>query len=355
MLAPQVCAQGTFAKLVAIVTPGGLGKVGSLDPLLEEAMTKPNLLITRPLPEAVVTAAETVFDVTVRGENTPLSATEKRTALAGYDAVLPTLGDLFSAEFFDEAPRCKLLANFGVGYNHIDVAAARAAGVAVTNTPGAVTDATADIAMTLMLMTCRRAGEGERMLRAGRWEGWHPTQLLGMHLGGKTLGIVGMGRIGKAIARRAQAGFGMKVVFYNRSPVAEVGVEAEQLSALEDVLKAADVVVLAVPATPETHHLIDAAALAAMRPEAYLINIARGGIVEEAALIAALQQGQIAGAGLDVYEFEPKVPEALIQMENVTLLPHMGTAALDVRQGMGMMAVENLLAFVKGEPLPNPV
>lgn len=318
-------------------------------------MTKLSLLITRPLPDAVVAAAKEVFEVRVRSENTPLSATEKREALAGFDVVLPTLGDVFSAEFFEGEARCRLLANFGVGYNHIDVAAARAAGVAVSNTPGAVTDATADIAMTLMLMTCRRAGEGERMLRAGDWAGWHPTQLLGMHLGGKTLGIIGMGRIGKAIARRAQAGFGMKVVFYNRSPVADVGVEATQLENLEAVLGVSDVVVMAVPATPQTHHLMDAQALGHMRREAYLINIARGDVVDEAALIAALEQGQIAGAGLDVYEFEPKVPAALMAMENVTLLPHLGTAALDVRTQMGMMAVDNLKAFAKGEPLPNAV
>jgi lactate dehydrogenase-like 2-hydroxyacid dehydrogenase len=324
-------------------------------PKLEKAMTKPTLMITRPLPDAVVAAAQAAFDVTVRSENTPLRDAEKRAALSGYDAVLPTLGDAFSAEYFDGRPRCRILANFGVGFNHIDAVAARAAGVEVTNTPGAVTDATADIAMTLMLMTCRRAGEGERMVRAGKWQGWHPTQLLGMHVGGKTLGIVGMGRIGKAIARRAQAGFGMKVVFYNRSAVTDLEGEATQLGSLQDVMAVADVVVIAVPATPQTHHLINAETLAAMRPDSYLINIARGDIVEEAALVAALQGGQIAGAGLDVYEFEPQVPDALRAMENVTMLPHLGTSALEVRMQMGMMAVDNLLAFAQGKPLPNPV
>lgn len=315
----------------------------------------PSLLITRPLPEVVIEAAKAHFDVTLRAENTPLTDAEKAAALADYDAVLPTLGDMFSASFFDGTPRCKILANFGVGFNHIDVVAARAAGITVSNTPGAVTDATADIAMTLMLMTCRRAGEGERMVRAGEWPGWHPTQLLGMHLGAKTLGVIGMGRIGKAIAKRAQAGFGMEVVFFNRSPVADVGVPATQLDGIDDVLSRADVVVLAVPATPQTHHLINAAALAKMRPESYLINIARGDIIEEAALITALQNGQIAGAGLDVYEFEPAVPDALKAMENVTLLPHLGTSAQEVRVEMGLMAVANLAAFANGEPLPNPV
>lgn len=313
------------------------------------------LFITRPLPEPVIEAARAAYEVTVRPRTDPMSGAEAADALAAFDAILPTLGDPFGAAAFSGKIRAKMLANFGVGYNHIDVAAARAAGLEVSNTPGAVTDATADIAMTLMLMTCRRAGEGERMLRAGRWEGWHPTQLLGFHIGGKTVGIVGMGRIGKAIARRCHAGFGMDVVFHNRSPVADPGVPARQMGSLAEVLRAADVVVVAVPATPQTHHLIDAAALAEMKPTGFLINIARGDIVEEAALVEALSEGRIAGAGLDVYEFEPKVPEALIAMQNVTLLPHLGTAALDVRTGMGMMAVDNLLAHAEGRALPNPV
>ncbi len=276
-------------------------------------------------------------------------------ALAKYDAVLPTLGDMMPAAAFDGDLRCRLLANFGVGYNHIDVAAAKAAGVAVSNTPGAVTDATADIAMTLMLMTCRRAGEGERMVRAGDWKGWHPTQLLGQHLSGKTVGIVGMGRIGKAIARRCHFGFGMDVVFFNRSVVDDPGVAGGQLDTLEDVARAADVVVVAVPANPQTHHLIGSGFLAEMKSTAVLVNIARGDIVDEQALIAALQDSRIFGAGLDVYEFEPAVPDALVAMENVTLFPHLGTATLEVRTAMGLMAVDNLTAFFDGLPLPNPV
>jgi gluconate 2-dehydrogenase len=225
----------------------------------------------------------------------------------------------------------------------------------VTNTPGAVTDATADIAMMLILMSARRASEGERLLRAGRWEGWHPTQMLGLHVSGKVLGIVGMGRIGKAIARRAHAGFGMEIVFHNRSPVADAGVPATQLGSLSEVMAGSDIVAVAVPGGPETRHLIDAAAIAAMRPHGHLVNVARGDVVDEAALIAALQSGRIGGAGLDVYEFEPKVPQALIELDNVTLIPHLGTAALEVRENMGMMAVGNLVAFAEGRALPNPV
>ena len=310
--------------------------------------------ITRKLPQPVLDAARARFDVTVRDETRPVALAEMREALARYDAILPTLGDALGADAFKSEVRTSLLANLGVGTNHIDVAAARAAGVAVTNTPGAVTEATADIALMLMLMTARRAGEGERMVRAGKWEGWHPTQLLGMHLGGRTLGIVGMGRIGKAIARRAQAGLGMEVVFFNRSPVAEPGVPAEQVPTLAELAARADVVAVAVPGGAETRHLIDKGVLAAMKPEAILVNISRGDVVDEAALVAALEAGRIGGAGLDVYENEPEVSPGLLR-ENVTLLPHLGTAALSVRTDMGMMAVENLIAWDEGRELQNPV
>ena len=313
------------------------------------------LLITRPLPDAVMAAARTRFDVTARAQTTPLSSDELRASLRDHDLVLPTLGDRYQADVFADVPqpRARMLANFGVGYNHIDVSAAHAAGLQVSNTPGAVTDATADIAMTLILMTARRAGEGERLLRAGTWEGWHPTQMLGMHIGGKRLGIIGMGRIGKAIARRAQAGFGMEVVYVNRSPVADAGVPARQVNMAEAM--GCDVVVVAVPGGPATHHLINAQTLAHMNSHAILINIARGDVVDESALIASLTSGQIAGAGLDVYEHEPSVPTALIAMQNVTLLPHLGTAALEVRTNMGNMAVANLTAFADGHAPPNRV
>jgi len=316
---------------------------------------KQTLLITRPLPESVVDAARAHFDVTLRTDTTPLTPAELRAALRDYDAVLPTLGDRFQADVFADVPnpRARMLANFGVGYNHIDAKAAAAAGIIVSNTPGAVTDATADIAVMLILMTARRAGEGERMVRAGKWAGWHPTQLLGRHVTGATVGIIGMGRIGQAIARRCHFGFGMDVVFHNRSPLADLGLPAKQGS-LADVM-ATDFVVVAVPGGPATLHMINAAALAAMRPSGIFINISRGEVVDEAALIAALSTGQIAGAGLDVYEFEPRVPSALMAMENVTLLPHLGTAALNVRTDMGMMAVANLTAFADGLEPPNRV
>jgi gluconate 2-dehydrogenase len=215
-----------------------------------------------------------------------------------------------------------------------------------------VTDATADIALTLILMTARRAAEGERLVRSGQWQGWHPVQMLGLHVTGKRVGIIGMGRIGRAIARRCHFGFGMEVVFHNRS-VTDPGLPARQVPLAEAM--AADVVVIAVPGGPATRHLIGAEALAAMLPHAILVNIARGDVVDEAALIAALEQGRIAGAGLDVYEREPLVPEALRVLDTVTLLPHLGTAALEVREAMGMMALDNIIAFAEGRALPNAV
>lgn len=311
------------------------------------------LLITRPLPDQVMQAAAARFDVTARASTQPLSEAELRAALTDFDVVLPTLGDLFSAQVFsDVTPRARLLANFGVGYNHIDVAAARAAGIAVTNTPGAVTEATADVALTLMLMTARRAGEGERLVRAGHWQGWHPTQFLGAMVSGKSVGIIGMGRIGKAIARRCHYGFGMEVIYHNRSQT-EAGLPAQHLP-LDQVLQA-DFVVIAVPGGPATRHMINAETLAQMQPHAILINIARGDVIEEAALVAHLTAGKIAGAGLDVYEREPQISAALLQMQNVTLLPHLGTAVEKVRVDMGMMALQNLIAHLEGGALPNAV
>ncbi len=313
------------------------------------------LLITRRLPDRVLDAARARFDITLRDRTDALSAEELRAALRDYDAVLPTLGDRFQADVFADvpAPRARILANFGVGYNHIDAEAAKAAGIPVTNTPGAVTDATADIALSLILMTARRLGEGERVLRAGKWEGWGPVQMLGTHVTGKRLGVIGMGRIGKAIAKRCHYGFDMEVVFYNRSKVEDPGMPARQVEMAEAL--AADFVVVAVPGGKATHHLIDAAALSQMKPSGIFVNISRGDVVEESALVAALQEGRIAGAGLDVYEFEPKVPSELMALENVTLLPHLGTACLEVRENMGMMAVANLIAHLDGQPLPNQV
>ncbi|MCB5198712.1 D-glycerate dehydrogenase [Loktanella sp. TSTF-M6] len=311
------------------------------------------LLLTRPFPDATIDAVRPHFDVTISDDG-PLSVEAAALALQEYDAIMCTLGDGFTDMAFATPDlRCKMLANFGVGYNHIDVRAAKAAGVTVSNTPGAVTDATADIALTLMLMAARRAGEGERLVRAGQWTGWEPTQLLGMHLTGKRIGIVGMGRIGQAIARRAHFGFDMKVIYYNRS-VKDVDFPARQVEELSGVMSQSDVVVVAVPGGGENVHLIDADALAELSDGAIFINIARGDVVDEASLVAALKSGRIS-AGLDVYENEPTVPSELLGLDNVVLLPHLGTAALEVREAMGQLAVDNLIAWDQGDAPPNAV
>ena len=314
------------------------------------------VLITRPLPDSVLTAARARFDATCRADTQPMSRDELVASLSDYDGILPTLGDAYSAEVFAAVPqpRARVLANFGVGYNHIDVQAARVAGIVVTNTPGAVTDATADIALTLMLMSARRAAEGERLVRSGGWQGWHPTQMLGLHLTGKRLGVVGLGRIGQAIARRAHFGFGMSVGYVARSDK-QVDFPATRHDSPQLLAAASDVLVIAVPGGAHTRHLIGADVLDAMPPHAHLINIARGDVVDESALIEALEARRIGGAGLDVYEFEPQVPDRLRALDNVTLLPHLGTAALEVREAMGRMALDNLTAVLEGRDPPNPI
>ncbi len=312
------------------------------------------LLITRLLPDANLATARARYDVTLRDADRGLTPDEVAAALRDYDAILTTLGDQFVADAFAGDIRCGVLANFGVGYNHIDAAAAKAAGVAVSNTPDVVTDATADIGMTLILSTCRRAGEGERLVRAGKWDGWAPTQMLGTHVTGKRVGIIGMGRIGQAVAKRCHYGFDMPVIYFNRSRK-DVDIPARQVDTLDALMSQSDIIVVTVPGGGGNSHLVDAAALAAMKPTGIFINIARGDVVDEAALIAALQAGRIAGAGLDVFEKEPFVPEALRALENVVILPHLGTSALEVREQMGQMALDNIIAWDEGRPLPQAV
>ena len=322
-------------------------------------MPRPRILVTRRWPDAVERRLCALFDTTLNADDHRLSADELRAALRDHDAVLPTVSDRLDAGVLAvEAPRARILANYGVGYSHIDVDAARERGLVVTNTPGVLTDCTADLALTLMLMVARRAGEGERELRAGRWTGWRPTHLVGTRLSGKTLGIIGMGRIGIAVARRAQHGFGMQVVFFNRSPVAAealAGLQATQLERVEDVLAQADFVSLHCPGGGANRHLIDAARLAVMKPGAFLINTARGDVVDEAALAAALQHGRLAGAGLDVFEAEPQIHPGLLALENVVLLPHLGSATRETREAMGMRVVDNLVAFFDGRRPPDQV
>ena len=322
---------------------------------------RPIVVVTRSLPAPVEARLATRFDARTNAADAPFDADALAHALASADAVLCTVTDRISAAVFEAAARqgmrARLLANFGVGVNHINLEAARAHGIAVTNTPGVLTEDTADVAMALVLMAARRLGEGERLLRAGGWHGWKPSQLLGTSLAGKTLGIVGFGRIGQAVARRARHGFGMRVLYVNPSPrdEAAAAVGAERRASLHELLAASDVVSLHCPAKSDTRHLIDAGALARMRPGAILVNTARGDVLDEGALAAALEDDRLAAAGLDVYEAEPRVHPALLAREDVVLLPHLGSATVETRRAMGDRAVDNVEAFFGGRPLPDVV
>jgi lactate dehydrogenase-like 2-hydroxyacid dehydrogenase len=322
-------------------------------------VTRPVVVVTRRVPEEVEADLARDFEVRLNTDDHPFSADELREALRTADALLPTVSDRLTAEVLAVEPlRAKIIANFGVGFNHIDVNAARARGLAVSNTPDVLTDATADTAMTLLLMVARRAGEGERHVRAKAWTGWRPTHMLGTQVTGKTLGLVGMGRIARAVARRAHHGFGMKVIFhdpYPPSPQEAAALGAEPVGSLDEVFAKADFVSLHCPATPETRHLVNAERLRQMKPGAYLINTARGDVVDEAALVQALKAGTIKGAGLDVFEKEPVVTDELLTMENVVLLPHLGSATRETRIAMGMRALENLRLFFAGKPLRDKV
>jgi len=322
-------------------------------------MSEPRLFVTRRWPEQVERHLQETYDVRLNADDRPLTAEELQAAFRDYDAVLPTVSDRITAEVMGAEPRkARLVGNFGVGFNHIDIEAAKALGLTVTNTPDVLTDCTADLAMTLLLTAARRAGEGERHLRAGEWTGWRPTHMMGTKVTDKTLGLIGFGRIGKALARRAHYGFGMRILYYDAYPadpeaVASVG--GVSCSSVEEVLERADFVSLHCPGSAENRHLINSERLSVMRPHAILVNTARGDVIEEAALVAALKDGTIAGAGLDVYEFEPKVSPDLASLENVVLLPHLGSATEETRVAMGMRVAQNLKAFFAGAPPPDRV
>jgi lactate dehydrogenase-like 2-hydroxyacid dehydrogenase len=317
---------------------------------------RPVVWVTHRLPAAVERALHARFAVRQRVDDVALDAAALAVAFCEADAVLCTVTDRITATALQQpARRARIIANFGVGVNHIDLAAARAAGVTVTNTPDVLTDDTADLAILLMLATLRRASEGERELRAGRWTGWRPTHLLGSRLSGKTLGIVGLGRIGLAVARRAQAGFGMRVVAWSRSAPRGSEPGVTRVATLEALLPQVDLLSLHCPATAETRHLIGAPQLAQMASHAVLINTARGDVVDESALVEALEAGRIAGAGLDVYEREPAVHPGLLGRDDVVLLPHLGSATRETREAMGFRALENLTRFLAGELPPDRV
>lgn len=324
------------------------------DPTTADPTAAPRIVVTRKLPDAVEARLKERFAVALNPEDEPFSPARLLRAMQEADGVLVSVNDIVDEAVLEAggARQAGILANFGVGVNHIDLEAARRHGVVVTNTPGVLTDATADLAMALILAATRRMSETEAILRRGGWDGFRPTGWMGMGLQGKTLGIIGMGRIGQATARRAHLGFGMKVVYFNRSPVEGLDFAAEARPSIEAVMGEADVVSLHVPGSAANRALISAARLAAMKPTAYLVNTARGDILDEPALIAALQARRIAGAGLDVYAEEPQVPAALLGIDSVTLLPHIGSATIETRTAMGMLATDNLIAHFAQEALP---
>ena len=316
---------------------------------------RPTLYLSRLLPDPVMAIVRERFRLVQEPLDTFPSPSALREGLCRSDAAIVTLGDRIDAEAIHAATRLKILANYAVGYNNIDLAAARQHGLIVTNTPDVLTDATADLTWGLILATARRIVEGDALVRSGRWPGWSPTQLLGAEVSGKTLGIIGMGRIGQAVAGRAM-GFRMPIRFHSRQPIAISSLPREwEYRSLQELLGEADVVTIHAPLTSATHHLIGARELAWMRPTAFLINTARGPIIDEGALIDALKTGVIAGAGLDVYEQEPAMHSGLAQLKQVVLLPHLGSATLHARVQMGLICLENIQAVLDGRPALNRV
>ena len=317
-------------------------------------MPKPTLYVTRLLPDPVMVELSDRFTLT----RPPSSESPTRgTILKGIrdaDALIPTLAEQIDTELMADAPRLRVIANYAVGYNNIDVAAAQARGIVVTNTPDILTESTADLTWALMLAAARRILEGHGLIQQKAWKGWEPRQLLGADVYGRTLGIIGMGRIGQAVARRAR-GFDMSIVYYTRGEKQFPDQPSWKPVGLDAVLTRADFLSLHVPLTEDTHHLIGARELRLIRPTAYLINVSRGPVVDEAALVEALQEGRLAGAGLDVYEHEPALHPGLFTLANVVTLPHLGSATDVTRTRMGMMCLENALAVMDGRAAPNRV
>ncbi len=319
---------------------------------------RPLVIVTRRLPQPVEARMAELFETRLNAADTALDAAELAAAAGSATVLVPTVTDHIDAAVIAAAgPSLKLIANFGAGVDHIDLAAARARGIVVTNTPGVLTDDTAEMVMALILSVPRRLAEGEKLVRAGAWRGWSPTGMLGHRVGGKALGIVGMGRIGRAVAVRARA-FGLAVHYHNRRRLpteVETELGATWHDSLDAMLGAVDIISLNCPSTPATRHLIDAVALARMKPTAYLINCARGELIDEPALAAALQAGALAGAGLDVFEAEPKITPALLDLPNVVLLPHLGSATVEGRQAMGDKVIANIRSWQDGHRPPDQV
>jgi glyoxylate reductase len=319
---------------------------------------KKTVIVTRRLPEPVETRMMELFDTRLNLDDHPMSREELAAAVGAADVLVPTVTDIIDEALLEQAgPRLKLIASFSAGVDHIDVAAARARGITVTNTPGVLTEDTADMTMALILAAARRLPEGERLIRSGKWTGWAPTHMLGHRIWGRRLGIIGMGRIGTAVARRAR-GFGIAVHYHNRRRVPaalETELEATYWESLDQMLAHMDIVSVNCPHTPATYHLLSARRLKLMRRHALLINTARGEIVDEAALTRLLAANEIAGAALDVFEHAPAISPKLLKLTNVVLLPHMGSATIDSRIDMGEKVIINIKTFIDGHRPPDRV
>ena len=318
---------------------------------------RPKIVVTRELTDGVMDRMEELFETVLNRADRALTTHELEAAVADADVLVPTITDRIDAALLQKAsPRLRMIANFGVGVDHIDLHACRERKIIVTNTPGVLTEDTADRTMALILSVPRRLGEGEKLMRAGQWDGWKPSGLLGHRVNGKILGIVGMGRIGRAVAKRAQ-GFGIKTIYHNRHRLPE-SVEAElgaRYADLDTLFTQSDIISINCPHTPDTHHLVNAQRLSQMRADSYFVNTSRGEVVDENALIEALEQGRIAGAGLDVYANEPHVDPRLLQLSNTVLLPHMGSATYEGRAAMGEKVIANIRAWVDGHRPPDQV
>jgi len=319
---------------------------------------KPLVIVTRKLPDAIETRLMELFDTRLNADDKPLSAPQLVEAVKAADVLVPTVTDRIDSRVLSQAgPKLKLIASFGTGVDNIDLDTANQRGVIVTNTPGVLTEDTADLTMSLIMASTRRVVEGAAVVQSGGFQGWSPTWMLGRRLWGKRLGVIGMGRIGQAVARRARA-FGLSIHYHNRKPVSPrlaEELEATYWESLDQMLAQMDIVSLNCPHTPATYHLISGRRLRLMKPHAILVNTSRGQVVEEEALARALYAREIAGAGLDVYEREPEIHPRLLELDNVVLLPHIGSATHDGRFAMGERVIVNIKSFVDGHTPPNKV
>jgi glyoxylate reductase len=322
------------------------------------SQNKPKVILTRKLPDTIETRMRELFDTSLNEADTPLSRAELEQAVKKADVLVPTVTDKIDADLIASAgAQLRLIASFGTGVDHLDLAAAKARGITVTNTPGVLTEDTADVVMALILAVPRRIAQGDALARSGKWGGWSPTGMLGHRINGKRLGIIGMGRIGEAVARRAR-GFGLSIHYHNRKPVhpqTEAELEATYWDSLEQMLARVDIVSVNCPHTAATNNLLSAERLALMQPSAYLVNTSRGEVVDEVALADLLAKGSIAGAGLDVYADEPDIPKALRDLPNTVLLPHIGSATIEGRLQMGDKVIINVQTFWDGHTPPDRV